>query len=74
MPSANRLQSDIFFNIFDVVNLIIWKSITKALLKISLSKLYLILSVSEQKELIRMEKDKTRMAEAFLELDDDADG
>uniref|UniRef100_A0A8C7TR12 Glucosidase 2 subunit beta n=1 Tax=Oncorhynchus mykiss TaxID=8022 RepID=A0A8C7TR12_ONCMY len=28
----------------------------------------------EQKELIRMEKDKTRMAEAFLELDDDADG
>uniref|UniRef100_A0A8K9V4B9 Glucosidase 2 subunit beta n=1 Tax=Oncorhynchus mykiss TaxID=8022 RepID=A0A8K9V4B9_ONCMY len=25
-------------------------------------------------ELIRMEKDKTRMAEAFLELDDDADG
>uniref|UniRef100_A0A8C7I2M7 Glucosidase 2 subunit beta n=1 Tax=Oncorhynchus kisutch TaxID=8019 RepID=A0A8C7I2M7_ONCKI len=28
----------------------------------------------EQKELLRMEKDKTRMAEAFLELDDDADG
>ncbi|XP_012991520.2 glucosidase 2 subunit beta [Esox lucius] len=28
----------------------------------------------EQKELIRMEKDKARMAEAFLELDDDADG
>uniref|UniRef100_A0A8K9WQ84 Glucosidase 2 subunit beta n=1 Tax=Oncorhynchus mykiss TaxID=8022 RepID=A0A8K9WQ84_ONCMY len=31
-------------------------------------------SWEEQKELIRMEKDKTRMAEAFLELDDDADG
>uniref|UniRef100_A0A8C8II72 Glucosidase 2 subunit beta n=1 Tax=Oncorhynchus tshawytscha TaxID=74940 RepID=A0A8C8II72_ONCTS len=28
----------------------------------------------KQKELIRMEKDKTRMAEAFLELDDDSDG
>uniref|UniRef100_A0A8C7I3J5 Glucosidase 2 subunit beta n=1 Tax=Oncorhynchus kisutch TaxID=8019 RepID=A0A8C7I3J5_ONCKI len=31
-------------------------------------------SWEEQKELIRMEKDKTRMAEAFLELDDDSDG
>ncbi|KAJ7992510.1 hypothetical protein DPEC_G00279420 [Dallia pectoralis] len=28
----------------------------------------------EQKELIRMEKEKARMEEAFLELDDDADG
>ncbi|KAK6311704.1 hypothetical protein J4Q44_G00173680 [Coregonus suidteri] len=28
----------------------------------------------EQKEVIRMEKDKARMAAAFLELDDDADG
>ncbi|XP_062306167.1 glucosidase 2 subunit beta [Osmerus eperlanus] len=28
----------------------------------------------EQKEIVRMEKDKARMAEAFLELDDDADG
>lgn len=27
----------------------------------------------DQKEIIRMEKDKARMAEAFLELDDDAD-
>lgn len=30
--------------------------------------------VSEQKALIRMEKDKARMTEVFLELDDDADG
>ncbi|XP_022595012.1 glucosidase 2 subunit beta [Seriola dumerili] len=28
----------------------------------------------DQKALVRMEKDKTRMAEVFLELDDDADG
>ncbi|KAM3863739.1 glucosidase 2 subunit beta [Diretmus argenteus] len=28
----------------------------------------------DQKELVRVEKDKAKMAEAFLELDDDADG
>lgn len=30
--------------------------------------------VSDQKAVIKMEKDKARMAEVFLELDDDADG
>lgn len=29
---------------------------------------------SDQKAIIRAEKDKAKMAEAFLELDDDADG
>lgn len=33
-----------------------------------------ILFVSEQKAVICMEKDKARMAEVFLELDDDGDG
>lgn len=31
-------------------------------------------SVTDEKALIRMEKDKARMAEVFLELDNDADG
>lgn len=31
-------------------------------------------SVSEKKAVIRMEKDKAKMAQVFLELDDDADG
>lgn len=30
--------------------------------------------VSEKKAVIRMEKDKGKMAQVFLELDDDADG
>lgn len=30
--------------------------------------------VSERKAVIHMEKDKARMAQVFLELDDDADG
>lgn len=32
------------------------------------------ISVSEKKAVIRMEKDKAKMAQVFLELDDDADG
>lgn len=31
-------------------------------------------SISEQKAAIGLEKDKAKMAEAFLELDDNADG
>lgn len=30
--------------------------------------------IPEQKAAIRLEKDKAKMAEAFLELDDNADG
>lgn len=41
----------------------------------ALSNITFLLSiVLEQKSVIRMEKDKAKMAEAFLEMDDDADG
>lgn len=32
------------------------------------------ISLSDQKAAIRLEKDKARMAQVFLELDEDADG
>lgn len=34
----------------------------------------IVFFVSDQKAVIRMEKDKAKMAEVFLELDDNADG
>lgn len=33
-----------------------------------------VICLSDQKAAIRMEKDKARMAQVFLELDEDADG
>lgn len=33
-----------------------------------------VICLSDQKAVIRMEKDKARMAQVFLELDEDADG
>lgn len=35
---------------------------------------YNVLFVLEEKAVLRQEKDKARMNEVFLELDDDADG
>lgn len=41
---------------------------------VTVESLQIIICLSDQKAAIRMEKDKARMAQTFLKLDEDADG
>lgn len=50
------------------------QSIARSLIKCSYINFFSFSFSPDQKALIQKEKDSARMAEVFLELDDDADG